>query len=408
MKIVYIHQYFKTPQQGGAIRSYHVSTGMIDQGHQVVMVTSHNKPHFEIKFIDGVEVHYLPVRYNTNMSKWRRIYAFYKFARKAYKHISKMEHIDLVYASSTPLSTGWVALKLHRYRNLNYYFEVRDLWPEIPIQLGFIRNKKLQQSLRELEADIYTHADKIIALSPGMRDYIEKIISPGKISIVSNIADVNFFQMEHKKIRLQEKYHVKNNFVISYIGAVGWVNGLDHLLYMAEIAQRKGLYQLKFMIVGDGNRISQIKKRASNMELKNFVFIPFANKDQIKEIMNITDAVFTSYRNAACLETSSPNKFFDGLAAGKLQIVNFNGWLRTLIEEKRCGIYADPQNTNDFYHQITPFLQEPTRLIEFQRNARNTAELYFSKEIQVSKITHLIDGKSYFRATTEAVYTPTA
>jgi hypothetical protein len=72
--------------------------------------------------------------------------------------------------------------------------------------------------------------------------------------------------------------------------------------------------------------------------------------------MNITDAAFVCYKNVPILETGSPNKYFDGLAAGKLIVINFGGWIRKEIEEKQCGIYADPQQPTDFVKKIRPFI----------------------------------------------------
>jgi hypothetical protein len=61
MKILYLHQYFLTPEQGGAIRSYHLAKALVEAGHEVEMITAHNHPtyHFEIR--EGIKIHYLPV-----------------------------------------------------------------------------------------------------------------------------------------------------------------------------------------------------------------------------------------------------------------------------------------------------------------------------------------------------------
>ena len=51
MKILYIHQYFKTPSEGGAIRSWHIATGMVRAGHEVILITAHNHSNLIIKNI---------------------------------------------------------------------------------------------------------------------------------------------------------------------------------------------------------------------------------------------------------------------------------------------------------------------------------------------------------------------
>ena len=68
MKIVYLHQYFKTPQEGGAIRSYHIAKALVKAGHDVTMITSHNTLNREEKLIEDIKVIYLPVYYSNELS----------------------------------------------------------------------------------------------------------------------------------------------------------------------------------------------------------------------------------------------------------------------------------------------------------------------------------------------------
>src|SRR5690606_37032856 len=110
------------------------------------------------------------------------------------------------------------------------------------------------------------------------------------------------------------------------------------------------------------------------LSLANVTFIPFRNRDGVKEIMNVTDAAFICYQPFPILETGSPNKYFDGLSAGKLMIVNFSGWIRTEIQKEACGLYADPRQPHDFVQKIRPFVGDPELLKRHQRGARELAE----------------------------------
>ena len=90
MKILYIHQYFKTPEEGGSIRSYYLAKGLVDAGHEVTMLTAHNN--FRgVKAIDGIKVHYLPVQYDNKLGFIQRIIAFWQFVRFAQKEALKLE-----------------------------------------------------------------------------------------------------------------------------------------------------------------------------------------------------------------------------------------------------------------------------------------------------------------------------
>jgi len=93
----------------------------------------------------------------------------------------------------------------------------------------------------------------------------------------------------------------------------------------------------------------------------------------------VTDANFICYQPVKILETGSPNKYFDGLAAGKLTVVNFGGWVREEIEREQCGVYVDPQDPRSFTNVIKPFLDNPALLGQYQDAGRKLAEKKYSR-----------------------------
>jgi glycosyltransferase involved in cell wall biosynthesis len=337
-----------------------------------------------------------------------RILAFLRFVRKANKKALSIPDVDLVYASSTPLTIGLTALKLKKKKDIPYYFEVRDLWPEAPVQMGVIRNSILKKYLYGLEKKIYQHAQKIIALSPGMRDGIEKIAPEKPIYILPNISDCDFFYPETKDQKLEEKYKVKDKFVISYFGAIGKVNKLDFMVELMRACQEKALHQIHFFIAGKGAETEKINLLIQKYGLRNVTTLGFLNKEGIKELLNVTDATYISFADKPILETNSPNKFFDAIAAGKLCIVNTQGWIKEMIELKECGFYANPYDPNDFIEKLIPFLKERSKLLLYQANARKLAENYFSRDLQTEKFIRLFSKEEKLEPISPSVYTLTA
>ena len=90
------------------------------------------------------------------------------------------------------------------------------------------------------------------------------------------------------------------------------------------------------------------------------------------------------------METGSPNKYFDGLAAGKLIIVNFGGWIKSEIENAQCGIYADSRNPTDLVTKIEPFLSDTTRLKQHQQASRLLAESRYARKILGEKFANIL------------------
>ncbi len=375
-----LHQHFKTPQGGGAIRSYYLARALVDSGHRVVMISSFSETRYKIKSIEGIEVHYLPIPYDNRLQFYARAWAFARFVIGALKVARKFRDFDKCYAISVPLTVGIVAQWVKFRYKMPFIFEVGDLWPDAPIQMGFVRNQLFQQALYAFEKSIYQQAESIVALSPLIKSAIETK-APGKeVHLISNMADCDFYQPEEKKPLLQSKFGVEGKFVVSYMGALGVANGLDYFLECA-IASQEAMLPVHFILCGDGALRDELKATIKRLDLKNISLLDFVNREGVNVIMNVTDAVFICYKNVPILETGSPNKFFDGLAAGKLIVINFGGWIKKEMKDERCGIFVDPVLPTDFVKKISPFIADKKLLQAHQMASRRLAEKKYSRSL---------------------------
>lgn len=378
MKVIILHQHFKTPQGGGAIRSYYLAKALVEKGVETVVITAHNEAEAKQINIEGISVEFLPVAYDNRFGFYQRVVSFFRFMRKAADAAGRHSDADVCYAISTPLTTGWAARMISRRYGVHYLFEVGDLWPDAPVEMGFIRNGLVRNILYRMERVIYKSASSIVALSEPIRDAILKKV-PGKaVHVIPNMSDIDFFRPADKQRALEERFGVKDRFVVSYIGALGVANGLEYFLDCAAAAQRAGL-SVHFLVCGDGAMAGPLKRKAANLRLENLTFTGFLNRVGVREVMNVTDANFICYQPLKILETGSPNKYFDGLAAGRLTVVNFGGWVKEEIEQSKCGISVAAGDAEDFVKKITPFLKDKDLLMQYQRAARSLAEEKYSR-----------------------------
>jgi glycosyltransferase involved in cell wall biosynthesis len=406
MKIIYIHQYFLTPSEGGATRSYHLAKGLVEAGIDVEMITSHSENFYDFKLIDGIKVHYLPVSYRQEFGFLKRIWAFTAFVEQAKKLLIKLPRPDFLYITSTPLTTGWIGLWAKKKLAIPYIFEVRDLWPEAPIQVGVIRNPILKKILFHLEAKIYRHALKIVALSPGIANAIREK-APGKIHLIPNFADTSFFYPKGKDPVLLKKFGLQPSFTIAYAGAIGQVNAVEEMLILAKMAQdNKKNYQ--FVVMGKGAKTGDLLQRAKELKLDNFYYFPFGSKEKVQQLLTLSDMAMVTFAHLPVLKTNSPNKFFDALAAGKGIIVNHKGWVYQLLKTYSLGIYFNPEAPEVAFEKLVEMASNPKLLSECQRNSRDLAENFFSKEIAVQRLLAVIDPEKFGKDFKDEVYILTA
>lgn len=407
MRIIYIHQYFKTPEEGGAVRSYHLAKGLADAGHEVELITGGNQKYYDQRRIDGFKVHYLPVGYDQKFGFLKRVSSFLSFVKQTKKLLPKLVRPDILYISSTPLTTGLIGLWAKRKLALPYIFEVRDLWPEAPIQVGAIRNPLLKKYLISLEARIYRNALSLVALSPGIAEHIRKVAPDRAVSLIPNFSDLDCFFPQDKNENLLRKYELKSTLTIAYTGALGQVNAVEELLDLAETAQNRQK-PWQFLIMGSGSHEGKLRELAAQKNLNNVRFIPFGSKEKVNEVLSLADLAWISFAHLPVLKTNSPNKFFDALAAGKAILVNHKGWVFQLVKQYGLGFSCLPGKMESTFEELERLESNPKALLQMQQNSRALAEKHFSKEHAVTRLKEIIDPGKNPTGSQDAVYILTA
>ncbi len=396
MKILYLHQYFKTPLEPGGTRSYWIAKELISRGHEVIIISANNKisKRQEQVIINGMKVIYLRVPYDNTMGVFRRLVSFFHFMISSTIVALSQKNVNLVIATSTPLTIGFPALILKHFKDIPYLFEVRDLWPEVPIQMGVIKNSIIKWVAINFEQRIYKNAIHIVALSPGMQQgIINKGIVQEKVCMIPNMAKIDKFIPRKIDLNILKKYNLpKNVLKIIHFGAMGQANGLDYIIDAAIILKLKEIHDIVFVFVGEGAVESKLKQRVKNSNLQNVFFLGKHPMFETAELVNCSDMSIVTFANISILATNSPNKFFDSLSAGKPIIVNSKGWTKDIVEQYNCGIYVNPTNPNELVEKLIHFKTRRLILEEMGINARKLAESTYDKSILCKKFADTIDS----------------
>ena len=395
MNILYIHQYFCTPYEPGGTRSYWIAKELVSRGHNVTMVTSANEKHCPGRVgIDGIDVIYVKSpSYNNYMSPLRKIWAFVAFIVNSVITISKEDNIDIVYATSTPLTIGAIALWLKFRKKWIYVFEVRDLWPEFPIEIGAIKNKFAIWVLRRFEKHIYDKSEHIVALSPGMKAGVVEVGTPAeKVSMIPNMAKPDKFYPHKDNKKLAEEFGIETTkFNVIHFGSMGKANGLSYIIEAAKILKKKGDDSVHFLFMGSGATEPIIKSLVEQYGLNNVTFLGNHKMEVVAEVVNLSDASITTFLNLPVLKTNSPNKLFDSLSAGKPIIVNSSGWTKEMVENDDCGFFVDPEKPEELAEKLLRYKNDKATLERWGKNARKLSIEVYDKNILSAKVADVIE-----------------
>jgi glycosyltransferase involved in cell wall biosynthesis len=392
MNILYIHQYFKTPKEPGGTRSYWLAQALVKQGYNVTMLTTSNhiKNNIEKTIIDGINVIYLKVSYRQDMSIFERLLSFSIFMFKSTYYAYLQKNIDLVFATSTPLSVGFPALIIKKIKNIPYVFEVRDLWPEVPIQMGAFKNKIIKKLLIWFEKLIYKNAEHIVALSPGMAEGVLKYESALKVSMISNMSKVDSFWPREKNLNLMKKLKLNTkSFKLIHFGSLGQANGAFTIIESAKLLKNNDNFE--FIFIGGGSTEQELKDLCTKYNLKNVHFLGSFPLDKTSEIVNLCDVSIVSFLDLPILYTNSPNKLFDSLSAGKPIIVNSAGWTKDLVEKHSCGFYVNPNIPIELVNKLKELKDNIKMMKSMSNNGRLLAETVYDKSILCNEFLKVIN-----------------
>ncbi|GIF03985.1 glycosyltransferase family 4 protein [Actinoplanes siamensis] len=386
MRITYIHQYFKTPAMAGGTRSYELARRLVESGHEVHVITGDPAGGPARTSTEaGIVVHWLPVPYHNTMSYRRRIWAFLSFVGRAAVVAGRRRH-DLVLATSTPLTVAIPGAYAALRRRVPMVFEVRDLWPEVPIAMGALRSPASRWAARRLEAWAYHRSAQVIALSEGMAASIRRRFPQVPVTVVPNGCDRALFagpDAERAGTALRAALPwLEDRPLVLYAGAIGVVNGVDYLVRMAaRLAVTDP--EVRIAIVGDGRMREPVRRLAAELGVldRNLFLLGPVAKSEVVAFFAACDLATGLTVNRPELGSDSSNKVLDALAAGRPVAVNHGGWIAGLLAGSGAGLVLPADDPGGAADAVSAFLKDPAACAAARTAADALARERFDRDL---------------------------
>lgn len=402
MKVIYFHQHFSTPAGAAGIRSYEMAKALVSRGHSVTMVCgSYGVGNTGLTgafvrgarrgMVDGIDVLELQLGYSNKDGFLKRAMTFLVFAARSV-WVALSEPHDLIFATSTPLTAGIPGIFAKVLRRSKFVFEVRDLWPELPREMGVITNPIVLTLMDWLELASYRAADRLIGLSPGIRAGITRRgISSQQVAMIPNGCDLTIFADKSSPWRPPEVG--VGDLMCVFAGTHGQANGLDAVIDTAIVLKNRGRADIKFVLIGDGQLKAVLQQRAREHGLSNVIFHDPVNKSRLAGLMASTDLGLQILANVpAFYFGTSPNKFFDYIAAGLPPLVNYPGWLAELVTEHACGFAVPPENPEAFADALVFAADNRAELSRMGQRSLALAHSSFDRRMLASQFVDWLEG----------------
>ncbi|MCO4769969.1 MAG: glycosyltransferase family 4 protein [Deltaproteobacteria bacterium] len=375
MRLLYLHQFFATPECAAGTRSYEFGRGLVERGHEVTIITGtmglepwlgkdvHRKPQTVMR--DGIRVMTVVDQYEQSPSVFKRLSGFGRFVSGAIRRGRKAGPFDAVLATSPPLPIAVAGMTLSRLHRVPLVFEIRDLWPESLVEFGGISETHPGiLAGKVLEKAAYRAADRIIATTPGAkRRLVKRGVDPASVDVVVLGSDPDLFDPGCSDGSFRREHGLEDKFVAMFPGAHGLANGLHKVIDAAKVLQDRGS-NVHIVLIGRGQLKPQLQEQARKLGLNNVLFHDSVPKTDLVKIVDETDVGLATLKECRILDSILSNKLFDFMAAGKPVVANLPGDMKEILEGKGAGRYAPDMSPEGFADTLMELAALPKAELE--------------------------------------------
>lgn len=395
MRILYFYQYFTTPKGSYNTRVYEFTRRWAAAGDQVTVVTSvfdrsDLRPEKWIdRFeIEGVDVRVINIGLSNKHGKLRRILSFAGYALLSSLYALILP-ADVVVASSGPITVGLPGLIARWFRRKPLVFEVRDLWPEGAVELGFLTNRSAIRLARAFEHLCYRSASTVVALSEGMAGWIRSHNGIEHIAVVTNAADNALFDSIREPIELPDWTAGKR--IVLYAGNFGFGDDCGQILDMTAELSARGRDDIVVVLDGDGMQRKALEERVAADRLP-VRFLGLVSRQDLLHWLRAAMCTLCVTRNVPFYGTCSPNKMFDSFAAGTPMIQTTQGWIKQLFATENCGLTVPPNDAAAFAGAVIRLSDDDNLHQGLAANARRVGRERFDRDLLAERMRRILQG----------------
>lgn len=397
---MFITQYFYPETEIGGIRIYEIAQSLKNKGFKIKILTGMpNYPEgklfpgyklkiFNKEIIDGLNVYRSWLFPSHAKNVFYRAFNYVSFAFSSIVMGMFIGRADYIIATSPPLTTGLVGYVLSKVKKAKLVIELRDLWPEVLIEMGYLNNKYIQQKFYAFEKFIYERAWKIIGVSKGIiTDITERGVPKEKTFVITNGIDIDLFKPVQPNGELLE--WKGTDLMGIYIGTISTYHGFE--LVVEFLRKLQNYSNIKIVFVGGGSGKELLEKAIEKNNFNNVKLLPSVARKEMPEIISTADFGLAFIKETKFSRWLISSKIFMYMAC-QLPIYG-------LVN----GETADIINNNNIGKALPPNRESIMLLIEALKNAKG--ENVFRKNSRMLAVNNfsweVIGGKYYEMLLTE-------
>ncbi|MEI7467682.1 MAG: glycosyltransferase family 4 protein [Chloroflexota bacterium] len=405
-----------------------IAHGLCTCGHKVTVLTT--MPHYNPSDVvranpiyrsrrlytrtneDGVDIVrlWMPLK---GQAVWRRVldYVWFHVLALLLGIIVIRGRQDIVYVPSPPITLGLMGWLLSLLKGAKFIYDVRELWPDVPVRLGLLKNKWAIRLVYAVEYFVYNRTAAITTIA---RSFIDNLVRRGvsreKLFFTPNFVDVDLVTPRLKDNDFAREHGLVDKFVVFYAGNIGLTQGLEVLLvevgkllesqepraknqessskHLGLSTQDLGLRTRPAIIVviGDGAGRAKLEQAVRESGLSNIMCLPFQPFSRVPDTYATADVCISPMKFGFSYDTV-PSKIYTAMSAARPVVSACEADTESahLLCEADAGIIVSPESAAEMADAIQQLRHSPELAQRLGANARAWVVAYYSKTAVVAE-----------------------
>ncbi len=397
-QVCIVSQHFPPERSGNASRIYDTAVHLARLGIDVTVLAPH--PTFptgsfprtwkrsDVQQVDGVRVVRLwtwqPGSGDPGFLSRMAYYLLFPL-HAALWLLAAQNRFDVIITSAPPLFTGIPGYVLKRTSRVGWILDIRDLWIDASISLGFLKEGSIYERVsRRFEQMCLSRADLIGVTTEELgRRIASRYRVAAPMELMPNGVNTDFFRPANNRKKRQ----------IVYAGNVGHAQDLDKVAL--AVKSMNGTYNLKFLIVGDGDTRESLERLVKAEDLTDSViFTGTLPREEIPQLLSESLVGVAPLKRLDNLEYAAPTKAYEYMACGIPFVGCGNGEIAHLAEDSGAGVIAG--NTPEAIAvTLSSLLDDPGRMEEMGRRGRKYVAEHYDRRAVALKLKQHIERMTW-------------
>jgi glycosyltransferase involved in cell wall biosynthesis len=298
---------------------------------------------------------------------------------------------DLVVCMTDPPFAASIARLVAARFRAPLLIVMQDVFPEIAVKLGRLRNPVVVKLLRMLIDPAMRAADRVVVIGETMKRRVEeKGVPSERIRVIPNWGDAgDVVPMPHEN-EWARRHKLAKRFVVMHSGNIGHAQNLDALVRSTTFL--RDLDDLAVVLIGSGARRADLIALTRKLEADKVEVFPYQTRKVLSQSLS-TAAVHVVGLARGLAGYVVPSRVYGILAAGRPIIAATDPDSETaqLVTQVGCGVVVPPGNPFALAAAIRAAHDGEYDLEEMGRRARAFAEAESDRSIAVQRYRAVID-----------------